>query len=282
MEEQTQPQIQESPALEKYFLPATGQTINVFPDALKETNFIYKEIFEDKTYSLHGLVLRPGDIVFDVGANIGFFYLYFMHAAFERVETDYPLPPVRYYGFEAIPPVFDVLARNVRRHSAAHPDRVAADLFNIAIGREARDAVPFTFYPYMPGNSTLNHAEKVELQAELVGEHAFEGATQYHAQMRTLSEYIDELQVERVDYLKIDVEGAELLVLQGVRDEHWSKIWQIAIEVPNAHEVGEDGEMVKRVNIVIDLLESRGFKVNMDICPLPKNVVNFMVYAKRL
>ena len=39
------------------------------------------------------------------------------------------------------------------------------------------------------------------------------------------------MKVERIDLLKIDVEGAELDVLAGVEDEHWPLIRQISMEV---------------------------------------------------
>ena len=57
---------------------------------------------------------------------------------------------------------------------------------------------------------------------------------------------------QRVDLLKIDVEGDELQALQGVEARHWDRIAQVALEV---HDV--DG----RLGAVEALLEARGYRV---------------------
>ena len=56
---------------------------------------------------------------------------------------------------------------------------------------------------------------------------ACEGATQYLVPMCTLSDVIEEHGI----VLKVDVESAELMVLKGVKDEHWSRIWQVSLHV---------------------------------------------------
>jgi hypothetical protein len=53
----------------------------------------------------------------------------------------------------------------------------------------------------------------------------------------------------RIDYLKVDVEGAELDVLLGIRDDHWELVDQCVIEVHNV-----DG----RLEQVQRLLQSKG------------------------
>src|SRR5690349_13609232 len=41
-----------------------------------ETDIMYKEIFEYCAYLRHGITIRDGDCIFDVGANIGMFTLF--------------------------------------------------------------------------------------------------------------------------------------------------------------------------------------------------------------
>ena len=43
-----------------------------------ETDYVYKEIFEDQCYLRHGIRLQDGDTVVDIGANIGLFSLFVM------------------------------------------------------------------------------------------------------------------------------------------------------------------------------------------------------------
>jgi FkbM family methyltransferase len=68
----------------------------------------------------------------------------------------------------------------------------------------------------MPGNSTLHPAEKVSLQQGVMRAHFFEGAQTSTCAVATLSELLVAHQVERVNLLKIDVEGGELQVGKGL------------------------------------------------------------------
>ena len=57
-------------------------------------------------------------------------------------------------------------------------------------------------------------------------------------QVRTVSSVIEAHDVERLDLLKIDCEGAELDVLHGIREAHWPRIQQVVMEVHD-----EDGRL---------------------------------------
>jgi Methyltransferase FkbM domain len=71
----------------------------------------------------------------------------------------------------------------------------------------------------------------------------------------TLSEVLRDYAIERVDLLKIDVEGAELDVLRGIEADDWRKIAQIAAEI---HDV--EG----RLGTVCRMLEGGGFHVDVE------------------
>jgi len=68
--------------------------------------------------------------------------------------------------------------------------------------------------------------------------------------LRTLSSFIAEQNLDRIDLLKIDCEGAEWSAIQGIEDADWSKIKSLVIEVHDT-----DG----RLNKVKDLLTEKGF-----------------------
>ena len=51
----------------------------------------------------------------------------------------------------------------------------------------------------------------------------------------TVSELIARHALRRVDLLKVDVEGDELLVLRGVGADDWPKVQQVAVEVHDVH-----------------------------------------------
>lgn len=52
----------------------------VYADSELEARFIYNEIFgEEQTYSQHGIQINDGDVVVDVGANVGMPHLLITH-----------------------------------------------------------------------------------------------------------------------------------------------------------------------------------------------------------
>ena len=67
-----------------------------------ETDYVYKEIFEDQCYLRHGIRLQDGDTVVDIGANIGLFSLFVM----SRCKNP------KIYAFEPAPVVYDLLKAN--------------------------------------------------------------------------------------------------------------------------------------------------------------------------
>jgi FkbM family methyltransferase len=227
-----------------------------------QTNIIYREVFEDKVYLKQGITLNDGDCIFDVGANIGLFTL-FVHQQCKK-------PVV--YAFEPIPPTFDLLSTNVALYG------LDVKLFNCGLSGETKTS-PFTFYPHAAGLSGyISGAEEdkqvtkliiqswlqkvapenngaVLPQAELdaLMEEQLQSET-HVCQLRTLSEIIRENSVERIDLLKIDVEGSEYDVLAGIAPADWKKIRQMVVEV-------HTGELLDRIKV---LLERHGFNLSVD------------------
>ena len=68
----------------------------------------------------------------------------------------------------------------------------------------------------------------------------------------TLSAVMREYGVDSVDLVKIDVEGSEMDVLEGIADEDWPRLRQLVIEVHNVS---------SRLEQYRGLLEARGFDV---------------------
>src|SRR5947209_4388535 len=108
-----------------------------------ETDYLYREIFEQKIYMRHGIYLREDAVVFDVGANIGMFTLF---AADHCVKG-------RIYAFEPIGPIYENLQRN------AELCPVQVKLFPLGLS-EREKTVPFTYYPrYSMMSSQSNYAD---------------------------------------------------------------------------------------------------------------------------
>jgi len=217
-------------------------------------HFIYREVFVEPSYFQHGISLKEGDRVFDVGSNMGFFLLLLNDIA-SNLEV---------FSFEPIPSTFAVLEKNAARHV-----RQKLNLFNCGLSNRRGDAV-FQSFPRTPAISSMVHkfqdipAEQriqsiMQDMAELPNRplrwglgllptpirrglagwlHRYYGKSEeVTCALRTLSDVIDEYGLDRLDLVKIDTEGAEHDILEGIRPEHWPLIRQLVVEVHD----GEDG-----------------------------------------
>lgn len=139
-------------------------------------------------------ILRPGMRVLDVGANIGEVALY----AAKRVA-----PGGSVICFEPMSPLAAVLRENIRRNAATNVEVVPK-----AVAEQAGQAVL-----YAPGERFHDgsaHAGLATLYGK--GERAVPAGS---IEVTTLDRFVEEAKLDRVDLIKIDVEGAELPVLRG-------------------------------------------------------------------
>ncbi len=230
----------------------------------EETEFIFSEIFTEQQYLRHGIKINEGDCIFDAGANIGLFTLFVSQLS----------KTVKIFAFEPINPIFQLLQANVNLHSIAN-----ISLFNYGLSSANISSKSFTFYPNMAGNSTTKPLEKLNQRevmnvafSEEIVEYLFENQ-EVIGEVRTLSSVINELNINSIDLLKIDVEGEEYEVLQGIEPNDWSKIKQIVAEV---HDI-ED-----RLDKIQTLLKNHGFNISIERNNLlPATLNNFNLYAIR-
>jgi amino acid adenylation domain-containing protein/FkbM family methyltransferase/non-ribosomal peptide synthase protein (TIGR01720 family) len=247
---------------ERYELP-NGMLVS--QQNRSESDFLYREIFEDESYLKHGIVLEDDACVFDVGANIGLFTLFVRDRA----------PRAAVYAFEPIPAVFESLRLNAQMAGGV-------TLFDCALSNAAGDAT-FTWYRY---NSVIsgryaNRDDEETVKVFLHNRGADEAAAAVEewldsetvvCKLRTLSDVIAEEGIQRIDLLKIDVEKSELEVLEGLAPHDWPKIQQLVIEVHDLH---------GRLATVTRLLETEGFElvVEQDALLLETNL--YSIYARR-
>jgi FkbM family methyltransferase len=250
-------------------MPATPQAMTQFecrnglrvwnaPEAGRETRFIFHEIFARRCYEQHGVSIADGDVILDVGANVGLFAL----SAMERFRR------LRIVCVEPVPNTRACLLRNVAECASRTDHQVA--VVAAAIGAAPGEAT-IAYFRRAPGNSTLDPAEKrrewQRLMEAITPQHIWtanrllavltlplypirrrlfsrfvapvlDDVEHVQCQVRTLSDTIREQGLERVDLLKVDVEGAEFDVLEGIEEHHWPRIRQIAMEIAPGNTAG--------------------------------------------
>jgi FkbM family methyltransferase len=185
------------------------------------------EVVGERTYLQHGIDVREGDIVLDVGANIG------VAAAFFATECRAGVV----HCFEPVGPIFDLLCENLHQFPACIPH-------NYGLSSVARTDT-ITYYPQVIEISGLYAdpiADRANLRRALLNLGASEEQVDdglrdrfstkvLPCELRTVSEVLREESIDHVDLLKIDVEKAELDVLAGIDDADWPVIRQVAGEV---------------------------------------------------
>lgn len=138
-------------------------------------------------------VLRHGDVVFDVGANRGYYTL-----LFSRLVKDGSV-----HAFEPVRDTFDALRTEVESRGGAR--NVVFN--NVAVSAAAQSRVIYRPVDDPAQASLERHSRgSWDEQAAIVEE---------PCDVVTLDDYVTRAGVARLDLLKCDVEGAELPVLQG-------------------------------------------------------------------
>ncbi|KAA6426995.1 MAG: thioester reductase [Trebouxia sp. A1-2] len=183
-----------------------------------EALFIYREIVEQQCYLQYGIQIRDGDVVMDVGANIGLFSWWVMQGGPDRGV------PAVVWGVEPLPANLAVLQTNLEQHGLLDHVRIIPQAVAEAEGEKV-----FRYYPAMPGNSTCHVQEKEQLQRSIVPDHFFLNSQDRRCPVTTISSLMDKHGICQVDLLKVDVEGCELQALQGIQDHHWLRIRQCCL-----------------------------------------------------
>jgi FkbM family methyltransferase len=236
----------EKKAIQKIAHPAIGE-IYCLNEA--EARGTLHEICTDKLYFQEGVSISPGDIVFDVGANIGVFTLY---AAKQGAHI---------YAFEPIPSTFEVLQHNIHLHGF---DNIA-QARNIGLSNRAEAKLMFHYPEWSVCDSWIVQDDWIELMTENwentldlfqiadpdrytairslgskslqqgavreIIERAFASQVQIECKFDTLSGVIAQENIQSIGLLKLDAEFADWEILNGAKAEDWNRIRQVAMEV---------------------------------------------------
>ena len=140
--------------------------------------------------------IRREEVVIDVGAHIGLYALY----AAKKGKLCIAIEPCSKN--------FEHLLRNIQINGL---DNLIA--LNYAAWNSDEDRVPL----YGPSQKNADNVLSIDRE-HLLRELSENGAKIYeYVETRTIDSILDEIGINKVDWVKIDVEGAEVEVLQGMK-----------------------------------------------------------------
>ncbi|GBF97035.1 31-O-demethyl-FK506 methyltransferase [Raphidocelis subcapitata] len=234
----------------------------------EEILMVYNEHFEERQYVQNGIELRKGDTVVDVGAHVGLFSIYTARAvgASGRVLAVEPAPDTYACcvantelngGGKGTAPIDVVNVAcgdgSVDTLTLTVYDRATLMNTVAASGRQEELMSAYLFSQLSDGNSKpigsvvermLFLLGQTVLKIPLIGEPIVRFAVRSHVRnyvigskrevpvkVVTLSSLFKEQGIKSVGLLKVDTECADLIVLQGIADEDWPMIRQVAMEV---------------------------------------------------
>jgi FkbM family methyltransferase len=164
-------------------------------DGLEELTVFRHEVAE---YNLVKNLVKPGMVVFDVGANVGDYTLLFSQIAGNQGIV---------YAFEPTSSVFGKLQSRIEEKSCGN-----VKVFQNAVFSEDG----FTEFNEFPEEySVWNSIGKPQMLVPNSSTEYVPIAQSRTVTMISLDSFCQQQDVSRIDYLKIDVEGAESDVLQG-------------------------------------------------------------------
>jgi len=142
--------------------------------------------YESAELKIQLQLIQDGDTIFDIGGNVGW---YAIHVAKAR-------PASIIYAFEPVPWTFNEMQKNISLNSI---NNIQNHNFGFS---DKTGEFEFFFDPAISGNASLvNVAEKKDIQV-------------FKCKVNTLDDYTKDKKL-KIDFIKCDVEGAELLVFKG-------------------------------------------------------------------
>lgn len=182
---------------------------------------IYNEIFIEEEYKYKNIDVEKDDIVMDLGANIGIFSLYALSKKAKLI-----------YAFEPIKEYVELYKKNLINCPVL--------IYESAISNKTgKSEIIFNFQ-----NNTILSNIYDEHNWQLDGK---------KVEINTISfnEFVNDL--EKIDYLKVDIEGSEYDLFENISIENLKKIKKIGCEYHWNHQ--------NRLENIINKLKNNNFNV---------------------
>lgn len=200
--------------------------------------FYLTNLYETKTLNAALRILsqqKSNPVILDVGANVGLLSL----------QIKNRIPTAQIHMFEADPTVYRQLEKNISLNQVT-----GLKLNNLAVSASNGDTLTFV-KSQLSTESGWGRIENDENRNHLT--------EKFQVRSISIDQYLKENEIDHVDLLKIDVEGAETLVLSGARQALEAQIFQTIICEINPEALAAFSSSPEEV---IYLLTHRGYEVS--------------------
>ena len=189
-----------------------------------DLSFLFHEIWLEEIYDLDGYRLKEGDVVLDIGANIGVFAIY---VATRQKD-------VSVFAYEPFQTNVEFLRKNV---SDSGIDTI--HIFEKAIAGKTENRNIKVEENWVTNSISSNNDDAEGLQVSCI----------------SLNDAIEKM--DKCDLLKIDCEGSEYEIFYNASDETLKQIKKIACEYHYIDDEKQNGDALK------DFFERNSFKVDL-------------------
>jgi FkbM family methyltransferase len=148
--------------------------------------------YEPSITKIVSSIVRPGDTCLDLGANLGWYTTLLSRLVGENGSV---------HAFEPVPFIFAALGKNVEL------SQVTRNTFlnNLAVGDRSGVVSLHVFAGLPVGHSSVSSQGRRDYEL-------------FTSQMTSLDTYVEDHIYGQINFIKCDVEGAELMVLRGCRN----------------------------------------------------------------
>ena len=198
-----------------FFIHETPELVDLYQDAeiIREgqanrhqskyqESWTYYEIYNRQDYFKGDCIIKPGDVVVDCGGNIGVFTSLALDMGASRVLS------------------FEPFNNNYELNLKNNPN---AEIFNLAVSNKSNETLELLYTHTGNGGHTV-------IASEFEREPGHFQHKNLYVKTITLDDIISQNFVDHIDFLKIDTEGAELMIFEGLSDENLDKIRCISLE----------------------------------------------------
>lgn len=165
-----------------------GELMDLVIPYLTKNNLIYnRTLFGEGTYESENVFVSPGDVVFDVGANIGMF------TVFSLLKKN----AKHVYAFEPVKSTHEILRNNCKLNKILKN----VGLINKGLANKRG------FFEISISNSNIG-ANSIIFNRNDNSE---------SVSITTLDYFVESQSIRKIDFIKVDIEGAERLFLEGAK-----------------------------------------------------------------